>query len=176
MSYQIPVPDGTYTIRLDFAEPNVSSVGGRTFDILLNGQTVQSAFDIYSAAGKSINKAVALTFTVTASGGSGISLELKNDTANPALLNGFEISAANVVGSVAQTVNVQASTDNGNTWATIATNQPIDSEGRGSFIWTPSTSSATALVRVIANNAANTTGTSGVFLIARVGADLLRQR
>ncbi len=37
LSYQIPVPDGTYTIRLEFVEPFFSSTGSRTFDISLNG-------------------------------------------------------------------------------------------------------------------------------------------
>ncbi len=133
--------------------------------------TVQSAFDIAKTAGNAINKAVAETYTVIASGGSGISLQLKNDTANPALLNGFEISATNATGSATQTVNVQASTDNGITWTTIATNQPLDSEGRGSFAWTPTTQTngSTALVRVIANSVASTTGTSTAFPIAPAG-------
>ena len=170
--YNIPVADGTYTIRLDWAEPYVSSVGGRTFDILLQGQTVQAAFDVYAAAGNAINKAVARTYTVTASGGSGISLELKNDTSNPAFLNAFEIAAANSGGTANPTANIQVSTDNGSTWTTIATNQPIDPEGRGSYLWTPTaqTSGYTALVRVAANNAAATTGTSQrPFLIASPG-------
>ena len=44
----------------------------RTFDVMLQGQVVQPAFDVYNAAGRAMYKAVALTFTVTASGGSGI--------------------------------------------------------------------------------------------------------
>jgi parallel beta-helix repeat protein len=169
--YSIPVPNGTYTIRLDWAEPIYSSVGARTFDILLQGQVVHSAFDVYAAAGDASDKAVALAFTVTASGGSGITLELKNDTSNPAFLNGFEISQANAGGTPSPTANIQLSADGGSTWSTIATNQPIDSEGRGSFVWTPTTQTAgyTALVRVVANNAAATTGVSGPFLIANSG-------
>ena len=44
----------------------------------------------------------------------------------------------------------------------------MDAEGRGSYVWTPttSTSGATALVRVVANNASATTGTSAAFPIA----------
>jgi len=172
LSYQIPVPDGTYTIRLDWAEPNIHSVGGRTFDVMLQGQVVQSAFDVYSAAGTTLNKAVALTFTVTATGGAGIALELKNDTsANPAFLNGFAITAAHAGGAATQTANIQVSTDSGNTWSTIATNQPLDAQGRGSYAWTPTaqTTGSTAQIRVVANNVAATTGASGLFPIANSG-------
>jgi hypothetical protein len=170
MSYLIPVPNGTYTIRLDWAEPSVSA-GQRKFDVLLQGQTVQSEFDVAAAAGNVLDKAVALTFTVTATNGSGISLELLNDTTNPAFLNGFEISAANPGGAVSPTANVEASMDGGNTWTTIATNQLLDLEGRGSVLWTPplATSGYTALIRVVANNAASTSGASGAFLIAPAG-------
>jgi autotransporter-associated beta strand protein len=171
LSYLIPAANGTYTIRLEFVEPNVNSATGREFDILLQGNVVQSAFSIYSAAGNALNKAVDLTFTVTATGGTGISLQLNNDTSNPAILNAFEISQANAGGSASPTANVQVSTDGGNTWTTIATNQPLDLEGHGSVVWTPTTqtSGPTALVRVIANNAAATTGVSGPFLIANSG-------
>ena len=167
--YQIPVPDGTFTIRLDFDEPYYSSTGTRVFDIILNGTTVQSAFDIAKAAGNVINKAVAETYTVTASGGTGISLVLKNDTATPAILSGFEISAANPNGAANPTANIQVSTDNGNTWNTIATNQSMDAAGRGSFTWLPTTASNDALIRVVANNVASTTGSSTPFMIAPSG-------
>jgi parallel beta-helix repeat protein len=171
LSYLIPVPNGAYTIRLDFAESGVSSVTGREFDVLLQGQVVQSAFSVYGAAGDADLKAVGLTFTVTASGGNGISLQLKNDTTNPAFLNGFELSAANPAGTASPTADVQVSTNNGASWTTIAANVSMDAEGRGSAIWTPTTqtSAATALVRVIANNAVLTTGTSQPFFIANSG-------
>ncbi len=168
--YDIPVPNGAYTIRLDFADATSESVGQRVFDVLLQGQVVKSSFDIFATAG-TYDKAVALTFSVTATGGTGITLQLKNDTYNPAILNGFEISQAVVGGAASQTVNLQVSTNNGGTWTTIATNQPIDAEGRGSYVWTPTaqTTGYTALVRVVANNAAGTTGVSGSFLIANAG-------
>lgn len=169
LAYQIPVPDGTYTIRLDFSEPYYSGTGSRIFDIILNGTTVQSAFDIAATAGNATNKAVAETFTVTASSGSGISLVLKNDTSNPALLNGFEISATNANGTANPTANVQVSTDNGNSWTTIATNQSMDAEGRGSFVWSPTVASNNALIRVVANNGSSTTATSTPFMIAPSG-------
>ena len=172
LAYQIPVSDGTYTIRLDFAELNETSPGTRTFDIKLQGQTVASAYDIFAAAGNAQHKATALNFPVTASGGSGISLKLIANLFSGATLCGFRILSANPGGAATQTANVQVSTDNGSTWNTVATNQPLDSEGRGSFVWTPTspTTGATALVRVVANDPANTTSAvAGPFLIAPVG-------
>src|SRR6202034_2816524 len=47
LSYHLSVPDGVYTIRLDFVEPNQSvTAGGRVFDIDLQGTTVQKGYDI----------------------------------------------------------------------------------------------------------------------------------
>ncbi len=170
LGYQIPVPNGTYTIRLDFVEPN-ADVGSRVFDVKLQGQTVRAGYDIVQAAGAN-SKATTLSFTVTASGGSGISLQLVSDTFVGAVFSGFEISAATAGAPATQSVNVEVSTNNGSTWTTIATNQVLDSEGRGSLVWTPTaaTNGATALVRVVANNTAATTSSSaGPFLIAPAG-------
>ncbi len=81
LSYHLAVPNGTYTIRLDFVEPNQSvTAGGRVFDIDLQGTTVQKGYDIVADAGAAF-KATAKTYTVTASGGQGINLSLVNDTA-----------------------------------------------------------------------------------------------
>ena len=159
LNYQIPVPDGTYTIRLDFAVPFNTSPGSQVFDIKLQGQTVKSGYDAFVAAGDQGFKATQLTFVVTASGGSGIALQLVADTFVGAILSGFRVSQAVAGGAASQTANVQVSTDNGANWNTVATNQPLDVEGRGSFTWTPSaaTNGATAPVRVIANDPASTT-------------------
>ena len=172
LNYQIPVPNGTYTIRLDFAVPFNTSPGSQVFDINLQGQTVKSGYDAFVAAGDQGFKATQLTFAVTASGGSGIALQIVADTFVGAILSGFRVSQAFAGGAATQTANVQVSTDNGANWTTVATNQPLDVEGRGSFTWTPSaaTNGATAMVRVVANDAANTTSaTSGPFLIAPAG-------
>lgn len=45
-------PNGSYTIRLHFAEVYFSSSGARRFNVLVNGVTVLSGFDIYGEAGK----------------------------------------------------------------------------------------------------------------------------
>ncbi len=99
IGYQLPAPDGTHTIRLDFADPNASYEGQRVFDVQLQGSTVESGYDIYAAAGDADFKATELTFTGTATGGQGISLDLVNDTDYPALLSGIEVTATNPSGT-----------------------------------------------------------------------------
>src|SRR5260370_30943739 len=49
--YDIPMPNGSYTVHLKFAELQYSSVGQRVFDISLNDQYVIRNFDILEAAG-----------------------------------------------------------------------------------------------------------------------------
>ena len=131
LSYHLAVPNGTYTIRLDFVEPNqYVSAGDRVFDIDLQGTTVQKGYDIVADAGAAF-KATAKTYTVTASGGQGINLSLVNDTATPAVLSGLEVYAANVGGVANPTVNLQVSPDGGTTWTTIATDLTMDEFGAG---------------------------------------------
>ncbi len=50
IAWNLPVPDGTYTIQLDFAEPSYTSAGSRKFDISLQGQVVKSSYDIWADA------------------------------------------------------------------------------------------------------------------------------
>jgi hypothetical protein len=68
LTYQFSVPNGTYTAKLKFAEIYYTSAGQRVFDIAINGTTVQSHLDLFSAAGGG-NKAYDLSWPVTVSGG-----------------------------------------------------------------------------------------------------------
>ena len=169
----VPVPDGTYTIRLHFAEPSYTSINQRKFDVQLNGSVVQSGYDVYAAAGAQY-KATALSFDVTASGGSGILLELVNLTAAGAILSGIELTSANVGGVPAPTVNLDVSTDNGSSWTPVATDLALDASGQGSYAWTagPETAGNTALVRVRPTTGTQPQDTSDQgFLIANAGTD-----
>ena len=163
LSYSLPVPDGTYTIQLDFVEPyQYESVGNRVFDIQLQGSTVQSSYDILKAAGAPF-KATALNFTVTASGGTGINLNLVNDTYTGAVLSGIEVFAPNSNGVANPTVNLQYSPDSGTTWSTIVTNLTMDRFGRGSYTWSIPTTLASGnqyLIRAVSNDGTNPTGAS----------------
>jgi hypothetical protein len=52
-SYTCKVPNGSYTVRLHFAETydGISGNGERIFDVLVNGKTMLKGFDPFKAAG-----------------------------------------------------------------------------------------------------------------------------
>ena len=50
--YRFTVPNGTYDVKLKFSEFSVSSVGGRLFNVAIEGASVENGFDIYKLAGK----------------------------------------------------------------------------------------------------------------------------
>jgi subtilisin family serine protease len=67
-SYNFPAPDGTYTVKLKFAEPSRTGPGQRVFNIAVNGAPVLANFDIFAQAGGA-NLALDLSFTVAVTGG-----------------------------------------------------------------------------------------------------------
>ncbi|AGY59293.1 malectin [Gloeobacter kilaueensis] len=67
-SYNVPLPDGTYTLSLKFAETYFTQPGQRKFNVTAEGQTLLSNFDILAAAGA--NTAITKSFTVKVTGGS----------------------------------------------------------------------------------------------------------
>ena len=107
LTYSFPaVPDGTYTIRLHFAELYYSAFGRRIFNVSIEGQTRLTNFDIYQEAGGK-NRAVVRTFeNVTVSGG----LQIQGvASADGAQFNGIEIlSSAGARRSVAKANPVRA--------------------------------------------------------------------
>ncbi len=73
LAYAIPVANGTYTVRLLFAETwfgvaTGGGVGSRVFDVSLENTVVLPSFDIYATAGGPL-KAVVEQFTVTVNDG-----------------------------------------------------------------------------------------------------------
>jgi parallel beta-helix repeat protein len=173
LSYHLALPDGVYSVRLDFAEPNQhEQAGQRVFDIQLQGQTMQSGYDIIADAGATL-KATAKTYTVTVSGGQGLNLSLVNDSSDPAILSGLEVFAANPNGVANPTVHLQLSSDDGGTWTTIATGLSMDRFGRGSYNWTIPTSltpGSQYLLRAVADQGSQPMGVSNQpFLIANNG-------
>jgi hypothetical protein len=88
LTYQFSVPNGTYTAKLKFAEIYYTSAGQRVFDIAINGTTVQSHLDLFSAAGGG-NKAYDLSWPVTVSGGQ-VTITLTAVTGYPKI-NAIEI-------------------------------------------------------------------------------------
>ncbi len=67
-SYNFPVSNGNYTVTLKFAEIYWSGPGERVFNVLIEGQSVLSNFDIIVAAGAA-NTAVDRSFTRSVSDG-----------------------------------------------------------------------------------------------------------
>ena len=170
LSYQLPVADGSYTLRLHFMD-EVSYIGKPVFNIKINGVVVKSNYDLYADAGAAF-KATALSFPVVASGGKGLLIELVGVSGTP-VLSGIELTAANATPVASPTANLQISTDSGTTWTTIAANQPIDAYGQGSYLWTAgpqTTTGPTALFRVTINNTA-LSATSTPFAIYNGGTD-----
>ena len=136
LAYQFQVPDGNYTVRLHFVEPSTQIfVGFRTFDIQLQGSTLQAGYDIFADAGGSL-KARIKSFNVTAAGAAGISLRLLNQTANGAVISGIEILANDPSGVAAPTFGLELSANNGVSWAPLASGIAADRFGRGNYLWT----------------------------------------
>jgi hypothetical protein len=87
-SYIIPVPIGSYEVRLHFAELYWTTTGSRVFDVNVeNGQGTLTNFDIYAQAGK--NNPLVKSFAVNCSDGNiNIALTAINDNAK---ISGIEV-------------------------------------------------------------------------------------
>ena len=65
-SYEIPVPNGKYTLTLKFAENYWNAANQRKFDVAVNGRTVLDNLDIWAEAGakdKALDKIIPVTVT-----------------------------------------------------------------------------------------------------------------
>lgn len=68
LTYQTSVPNGSYTVKLKFAELYWTSAGQRVFNVQLNGAQVATNVDVFAAAG-GMNKAYDVSYPITVSGG-----------------------------------------------------------------------------------------------------------
>jgi Malectin domain len=141
-TYTIPslTPSATYTVRLHFAELFQTAAGNRVFNVLINGTTVLSNFDIFATAGAAF-KAVLREFTATANTSGQIVINFNTVTDN-ATIEGIEIVPAtpnapptiataaaaspNPVAANTTTLTVLGADDGGEanltyTWATMGT-------------------------------------------------------
>src|SRR5579862_2467253 len=91
-TYTIPglTAGASYGVRLDFAETYWTAAGSRTFNVLINGTQVLTSFDIFATAGGQ-NKAVAESFTATASSAGAVTIQFVTVKDN-AQVNGIEIT------------------------------------------------------------------------------------
>jgi hypothetical protein len=141
-TYTLPnLPAGSqYTVRLHFAELYWTATGKRVFNVLINGTTVLSNFDIYAAAGARY-KAAVQEFLAAANGSGQIVIKFNAITDNPTI-EGIEIittipnnpptvaaaaaASPNPVTRTTATLSVLGADDNGEgnltyTWATTGT-------------------------------------------------------
>ncbi|HSZ30430.1 MAG TPA: putative Ig domain-containing protein, partial [Pseudonocardiaceae bacterium] len=90
-TYTIPglTASASYNVRLDFAETYWTAAGSRTFNVLINGTQVLTSFDIFATAGGQ-NKAVAESFTATASSAGAVTIQFVTVKDN-AQVNGIEV-------------------------------------------------------------------------------------
>ncbi|MBC6989261.1 malectin domain-containing carbohydrate-binding protein [Hymenobacter sp. BT491] len=91
-SYALPVANGTYTVKLHFAEIYWTAVGQRVFDVSLEGNKVLSAYDIFKKVGT--NVATVESFPVTVSDGT---LNLNLTSLNTGGKDNAKISAIEVL-------------------------------------------------------------------------------
>ena len=59
-AYRLKVPNGTYTVRLQFCEPHYDQAGKRVFGVTLQGETVIERLDLFAQVGQ--NRALDYTF------------------------------------------------------------------------------------------------------------------
>jgi hypothetical protein len=167
--YQFPVPSGTYTVNLKFAEDYWTSTGQRVFNVAINGATVLSNFDIVAAAGGPLI-AVDRSFTVTAA--SSITIQFTTLVDNAAI-NAIEIvsgtapvavsvspSAANMTASQTKTFTATVSNTSNTavSWAlSPAGVGTLSTNGNTTTYTAPSSITATQTVTLTATSAADST-------------------
>ena len=141
-TYTLPglTPGSQYTVRLHFAELYWTATGRRRFNVVVNGTTVLSNFDIYAVTGARY-KALVRDLTTTANSSGQIVINFQTVTDN-ATIEGIEIialtpnyppnivtaaaAAPNPVAGSATSLSVLGTDDGGEgsltyTWATIGT-------------------------------------------------------
>lgn len=91
--YHFDVPNGTYSVDLLFAEVYYDGSGERVFDIKVEGVVVQSAFDIWQAAGGK-NRPITRSYVALVSDGR-LDIDVVPNPAHPAdepLINAIQVS------------------------------------------------------------------------------------
>jgi hypothetical protein len=182
LQYRFAVPNGMYSIRLKFAEIFFSSAGRRVFNIALNGQTMESGFDIVAAAGGAF-RAIDRAFTVSATSGQ-IAIDLVSVVENPKI-NAIEITNG-TASSVAITLSPPSVTLNGgqqqqftavvtgsiNTAVRWSLNPPAGSISASGLYTAPSTIAAdqTVVLTAAADADPSKTVTATIYLRAPTGS------
>lgn len=112
LSYAFDLPDGDYQVNLHFAETwgGAFAVGERVFGVQIEGQTVESALDVFAAVGA--NKALVKSYTASVTDGQ-LHIDFLHKVQNPI------ISAIEILKLEAIRVNAgggEIIDNNGNKW------------------------------------------------------------
>jgi hypothetical protein len=177
LNYNFAVPGGSYVVTLKFAEIFFTAAGQRVFNILLNGQTAQTNFDIFAQAGGA-DRAVDVSYTVYASSGQ-IAIQLTPLVDHPKISAiqivpagtavGVSVTPAVVTRSAGQTQQFTASvTGSSNTAVTWTISPNVGSISSSGLYTAPATISAQQTVTVTATSQAdlNSSGRATVTLTA----------
>ena len=91
-TYTIPnlTPGTNYTVNLHFAEIYWTAAGKREFNVLLNGATVLTNFDVFAAAGGE-NIAIVKSFPATAASNGSITIQFATGAADLPKVSGIEV-------------------------------------------------------------------------------------
>jgi poly(3-hydroxybutyrate) depolymerase len=92
MTYTIPDRSGPQLVTLYFVESYVSGPGQRLFDVIVNGTTVLSKFDIYASAGGS-NRAISRTYATRADSSGQVVIQFISGVQNPKI-NAIAVTGA----------------------------------------------------------------------------------
>ncbi|MCA9140251.1 MAG: right-handed parallel beta-helix repeat-containing protein [Planctomycetales bacterium] len=165
--YSLPIPAGNYTVRLHF----VSVAGTIPFNILLQGDTVESNINLVTQAGGA-NRAIVKEFPVlVGDDNQGILLQIyENADGYAGGLAAIEVLEQNANGSADRMASIDISTDSGASWTEIADSVSLDHIGVGRFDWTIPESFATAPAGAKARiRSGSLTALSGAFSIVPAG-------
>jgi beta-glucanase (GH16 family) len=90
--YTIPglTPGASYNVNLHFAEIYWNAVGDRQFNVLINGATVLTNFDIFAAAGGE-DIAIVKSYTATASSMGTVTIQFTTGAADQPKVSGIQI-------------------------------------------------------------------------------------
>ncbi|HLH19511.1 MAG TPA: malectin domain-containing carbohydrate-binding protein, partial [Bryobacteraceae bacterium] len=135
-SYSIPLPNGTYSLKLRFAEILYSAQGQRVFDVAANGAPLLTNFDILSEVAPLT--ADDKTFPVTVTNGT---LQLAfTGVAGRAIVNGIQVfpTTATAAPSLNVTPSALSFTAAAGSSNPTAQNIAIANTGGGTLNWTAS--------------------------------------
>jgi trimeric autotransporter adhesin len=181
VTYTIPglTAGASYTVRLHFAELYFSAAGQRVFNVAINGTTVLSNFDIYSAA-KANFTAVVEQFTATANSSGQIVIAFTNGTVDQPMIEGIEVlgssTSCSTVPSAPTGLTATASSSSviGLSWSAVTppANCTISSYSvYGGTTANPTTLIASGLTGTTYSNAGLAASTTYYYVVKAVDAD-----